>query len=70
MNKDLQIGQRVRLSATCRRPMTHFDPINCDGIVIGNITAKTDKVWVQWGNHFQSWYEPTNSDLIPVEATA
>lgn len=76
MNKDLQIGQRVRLSEdhewTHDGDVTDYgygsgNPTNCDGTV-----DNVYEYWlgVKWDNGYHNSYRRDDSDLIPVDATA
>lgn len=72
MNKDLQIGQRVRLSEDHQWDRTSHDngfgnPTDCDGTV----NRIDDQGWlcVDWDNGRYNNYAPFDDDLIPVEAT-
>lgn len=72
MNKDLQIGQRVRLSASHCWERNDANPTHCDGTVIdpASIGGTTGWVYVDWDNGGFNSYVPEDDDLIPVEATA
>ena len=71
MNKDLQIGQRVRLSEDHEWDRNYTNPTHCDGIVIDPaiIDDAIGWVYVDWDNGGFNSYKPTDDDLIPVEAT-
>ena len=69
MNKDLQIGQRVRLSEDSY--WINNSPGNNPVDRSGTVTGVTDSGWVSvdWDVGIYNDYRPTDSDLIPVEAT-
>ena len=73
MNKDLQIGQRVRLSENHEWDVTDYgngfgNPTDCDGTV--NLIDDQGWVSVNWDNDRHNNYAPYDSDLIPIDATA
>ena len=70
MNKDLQVGQRVRLSEDSYwiRHGSGNNPTCVNGVMVG--FAPTGWVIVRWDSGYDNRYCPTDSDLIPVEATA
>ena len=66
MNKDLQIGQRVRLSEDHCWMRDCTNPTDCEGLV-----EDVDSwICVGWDNGEWSAYDANDSDLIPVDATA
>ena len=69
MNKDLQVGQRVRLSEDSYWINNSLgnNPVDRSGTV----TGFTDSGWVivDWDVGRDNTYRSTDSDLIPVEAT-
>lgn len=67
MNKDLQIGQRVRLSDDHRWTRDCTNPTDCDGLV-DSVTEEW--VGIEWENGYHNSYKSHDSDLIPVDATA
>ena len=70
MNKELQIGQRVRLSESSYwvNKSLGNNPVDQSGTVIGFTVIGW--VIVDWDVGCDNTYRPTDSDLIPVEATA
>jgi hypothetical protein len=64
MNKELEIGQRVRLNRnTYWDTESKINPLYCNGTVIecGGL------VLVKWDNEVENDYSPYDEDLVPVE---
>lgn len=65
MNKDLQVGQRVKLSPSTRWSIRDTNPLDCEGTVARNLY----KGWtrVNWDNGFDNSYLLNDDDLIPLD---
>lgn len=64
MNKELEIGQRVRLSPNTRWDTTkEQNPLFCNGTVVDYYGW----ILVEWDNNTENEYKPYDEDLIPVE---
>lgn len=67
MNKDLKVGQRVKLSPDSMwNNGGPDDPINVGGVIYRDPDAW---VWVKWDNGHASVYNLDDSDLIPVDVS-
>lgn len=65
MNKELEIGQRVRFnSSNSNWEVSTHNPYGG----FGTIQESPDGwVWVKWDNGFENAYRPYDEDLVPVE---
>lgn len=64
MNKELGVGQRVRLNSnTIWDTTSDSNPLDCNGTV----TDFDGWVRVKWDNGVENAYRPYDEDLIPVE---
>lgn len=64
MNKELEIGQRVRLSSNTLWATGDYNPLDCFGTVVESPDGWTG---VEWDNGCSNAYKPYDEDLIPVE---
>lgn len=68
MNKDLQVGQRVKLSPDSTWCGGDTNPLDCEGEVVASDHGfRGEWVRVKWANGEKNAYRPKDSDLIPLD---